>query len=142
MVWKCFKSNSRVKKHWIRVYLCPNYKVRIFWKFHSNFPVIRKRAWHFWLKYWSEWSESVFNRILVSKNIGLGYKHALVMKNYCFSKYPKIFPRSKKGVATLTFPQLQNLNKNFWRLYGPIRVDSCTQTLGTNFFTDAPTIIE
>ena len=64
------------------------------------------------------------------------YIHPMVCQKWQISIFDKKFPRSKKGVATLGFPQGFCPGNFFWWFYIPIRVDSATKTLCTNFFTD------
>ena len=60
-----------------------------------------------WPNYWFWSLDNGFNRFLEPKNIGLEYSEALVAIIWIASNFPEKFPRSKKGVVTLSFPELK-----------------------------------
>ena len=53
-----------------------------------------------------------------------------------FNNFDQKFPRSKKGVATLSFPQGLECYNFFLSFFRPIRNDLCNKTAGRNFVPD------
>ena len=56
--------------------------------------------------------------------MGLEHNEALVVIILIFINFPEKFPQSKKGVVTLSFPELKKLNKFFgdsWYLLESIK---------------------
>ena len=64
------------------------------------------------------------------------YNDPIIVNKYENPNFAIKFPRSKKGVATLSFPQGIEFDKNFWWFYILSRVDSCKKTADRNFFPD------
>ena len=78
---------------------------RYFIILRKNIEPRRRWAWPKPSNYSSESFRNAFNRFLGSKNIPLEYAYAIVDNIPRFQNFGKKFPRSKKGVATLSFPQ-------------------------------------